>query len=83
MEHILGLWKWTFTEGSDTLYTLYNVHKCLAFEFYIHFLKSTSCFGQTQQAVWLSDDKHKVEMYKEDVTGGRVGGWEVDGKEKE
>ena len=37
-----------------------------------------SCFGQTLQVVWLSDDKHKVEMYKEDVTGGR---WEADSKE--
>ena len=43
----------------------------------------TSCFGPTLQAVWLSDDKHKVEMYKEDITGGRGGGWEVDDKEKE
>jgi hypothetical protein len=33
--------------------------------------------------VWLSDDRHKVEMYKEDVIGGRGGGLEVDGKEKE
>lgn len=82
VEHFLGLWRWTLT--AVILYMLCIMStSVIQLNFTSISWKLTSCFGPTLQVMWLSDDKQKVEMYKEDVTGGRGGGWEVDDKEKE